>query len=138
MGRNAPWLDKVQTIAKTMTNPTDVVVDVTDMAALMVQADLAIGAAGGTSWERCALGLPSLMLVLADNQKAAAQAMDTANVAALLGDIRTTGWKERLWAILDTVNSTHTLSAVSKDITDVIDGLGCVRCCTEIERILAK
>ncbi len=39
------------------------------MAELMVEADLAIGAAGTTSWERCVLGLPTLTLCLADNQR---------------------------------------------------------------------
>jgi UDP-2,4-diacetamido-2,4,6-trideoxy-beta-L-altropyranose hydrolase len=38
------------------------------LAPLMAKADLAIGAAGSTSWERLCLGLPSLVMVLADNQ----------------------------------------------------------------------
>jgi UDP-2,4-diacetamido-2,4,6-trideoxy-beta-L-altropyranose hydrolase len=40
-----------------------------NMGALMAAADLAIGAAGTSSWERCCLGLPTIMLVLADNQR---------------------------------------------------------------------
>jgi len=39
-----------------------------DMAGLMAKADFAIGAGGGTSWERCCLGLPTIVLTLADNQ----------------------------------------------------------------------
>ncbi len=42
------------------------------MAQLMADSDLAIGAAGATSWERCCLGLPTVMVVLADNQRYAA------------------------------------------------------------------
>ncbi len=38
------------------------------MAELMVWADLAIGAGGATTWERCYLGLPSITLVFAENQ----------------------------------------------------------------------
>ncbi len=38
------------------------------LAPLMVKADLAIGAGGATSWERCCLGLPSLVVTLAENQ----------------------------------------------------------------------
>lgn len=38
------------------------------MAALMVQADLAVGAGGSASWERCCLGLPSMAFAIADNQ----------------------------------------------------------------------
>jgi UDP-2,4-diacetamido-2,4,6-trideoxy-beta-L-altropyranose hydrolase len=40
-----------------------------DMAALMKQADLAVGAGGTTTWERCAAGLPTLAWPIADNQK---------------------------------------------------------------------
>jgi len=41
---------------------------VNNMAELMAAADLAIGAGGTATWERCALGLPSLVVVLAENQ----------------------------------------------------------------------
>ncbi|WP_372426827.1 UDP-2,4-diacetamido-2,4,6-trideoxy-beta-L-altropyranose hydrolase [Salinarimonas chemoclinalis] len=44
------------------------------LAALMIQADLAVGAGGGTTWERCALGVPSLVLTLAENQRAPVRA----------------------------------------------------------------
>ncbi|CDT77728.1 Pseudaminic acid cytidylyltransferase [Vibrio coralliirubri] len=39
-----------------------------DMASLMLKHDLAIGAPGTTSWERACLGLPSILVPLADNQ----------------------------------------------------------------------
>ena len=43
---------------------------VDNMAELMAAADLAIGAGGATTWERCALGLPTLVIVVAENQSA--------------------------------------------------------------------
>lgn len=39
------------------------------MPQLMAQADLAIGAGGGMLWERCCLGLPSVVFCVADNQR---------------------------------------------------------------------
>lgn len=39
------------------------------MADLMAKADIAIGAGGTATWERCSLGLPALALSIADNQK---------------------------------------------------------------------
>ena len=40
-----------------------------DMADLMTNADLAIGAAGVSAYERAVLGLPSIMVMTADNQR---------------------------------------------------------------------
>ena len=40
------------------------------MAALMLQADLSIGAGGSATWERCCLGLPTIAISTADNQTA--------------------------------------------------------------------
>lgn len=40
-----------------------------EVAALCARADLAIGAGGGATWERCCLGLPTLALCLAPNQR---------------------------------------------------------------------
>lgn len=84
MGPHAPWLAQVQKLATQMARPTQVLVGVKHMAQLMAFSDLAIGAAGSTSWERCCLGLPTLMLVLADNQCAGAFALHESGAAMLL------------------------------------------------------
>jgi spore coat polysaccharide biosynthesis predicted glycosyltransferase SpsG len=65
--------------------PTQVLVGVNAMAQLMSDSDLCIGAAGGTTWERCCLGLPTLLLVLADNQLPGAQALEKAGAALVVG-----------------------------------------------------
>jgi len=56
-------LEFVKEISKLLPWNTEVVVCINNMAQLMVNSDLCIGAAGATSWERCCLGLPSLILV---------------------------------------------------------------------------
>lgn len=87
MGLAAPWLQNVRELAAQMPWPTEVVVNVNDMAQRMADSDLAIGAAGSTSWERCCLGLPTLMVVLAINQQPGAQALAAAHAARLLGTV---------------------------------------------------
>jgi UDP-2,4-diacetamido-2,4,6-trideoxy-beta-L-altropyranose hydrolase len=57
-----------------------------EMAALMAQADLAIGTCGGSAWERCALGLPSLVVVSADNQRDDARILHARGAVRSLGD----------------------------------------------------
>lgn len=94
MGSAAPWLRSVREIADEMPWTTEVVFDIRDMARLMADSDLAIGAVGGTSWERCCLGLPTLMVLLADNQKLSAYALDEIGAAVLVGS--TASIEERL------------------------------------------
>lgn len=87
MGLTASWLQNVRELAAQMLWPTEVVVNVNDMARRMADSDLAIGAAGGTSWERCCLGLPTLIVVLAENQQPGAQALEAAQAARLVGSV---------------------------------------------------
>lgn len=51
------------------------------MAELIAQADIGIGAGGSATWERCALGLPTITLCVADNQRVLCQ--NTASVGAI-------------------------------------------------------
>lgn len=53
----------------------EVQMDVDHMPELMTWADVAIAAGGTTTWERCLVGLPSLMVILAENQAPIARAM---------------------------------------------------------------
>ena len=85
MGATAPWLADVQQQAQNMPWPTSVRVAVNNMAQLMVDSDLAIGAAGATSWERCCLGLPTIMVVLAENQIHVAKGLAETGAAHVLG-----------------------------------------------------
>jgi UDP-2,4-diacetamido-2,4,6-trideoxy-beta-L-altropyranose hydrolase len=58
------------------------------MAELICAADLAIGACGSSTWERCILGLPSLVLVLADNQREAARELGDEGFIVNLGEAK--------------------------------------------------
>jgi UDP-2,4-diacetamido-2,4,6-trideoxy-beta-L-altropyranose hydrolase len=55
------------------------------MAELMTRADLCFGAAGSTAWELCCLGLPTVLTVIADNQKEIAQRLVDEDAALSLG-----------------------------------------------------
>ncbi len=65
----APYLDYVKKLSKECKFQVNVLVDISNMAELMLRSDLAIGSGGTTSWERCCMGLPTILIVLADNQK---------------------------------------------------------------------
>lgn len=55
------------------------------MPELIAQADLVIGAGGSSNWERCALGVPALVTILAANQVAISKALDVAGVIINMG-----------------------------------------------------
>lgn len=85
LGNGAPSLPGLARVAAHDPR-VNVHVDALDMAELTLAADVAIGAGGSTVWERCTLGLPSALVVLAENQWPAAKAL-AEREAALVIDI---------------------------------------------------
>ncbi len=87
LGSHAPHLQDVRVHAATAPFSAEVRVDIDNMADVMAASDLAIGAAGSAAWERCVVGLPTAMLVLADNQKLVAENLRKAGAAVLIDSI---------------------------------------------------
>jgi UDP-2,4-diacetamido-2,4,6-trideoxy-beta-L-altropyranose hydrolase len=85
LGAEAPSLPALAKIARRDTRIA-LHVDSPLMARLTAEADIAVGGAGSSIWERCTLGLPTLTLVLAENQRAAAQTLADRE-AALVADV---------------------------------------------------
>jgi UDP-2,4-diacetamido-2,4,6-trideoxy-beta-L-altropyranose hydrolase len=75
VGGTAPSLPELLALAKTDPR-VRLHVDSRDMAGLIASADIGIGAGGVSTWERAALGLPSISLILADNQRQLALDLD--------------------------------------------------------------
>lgn len=125
MGAQAPWLERVEAQAQRMPWVTEVLVNISDMAQRMANSDLAIGAAGSTSWERCCLGLPTLMVVLADNQRAIARALQGVGAAKILES--TTLAPNSYRAIAGYVADTCALQSMSVAAARIVDGLGADR-----------
>lgn len=93
------------------------------LAHLMLKADLAIGAAGSTSWERCCLGLPSIVVALAANQKPVAEELQRRELALCPGD-RSKITELNLIDALVSVMEWPSLEQWSRKCHDVTDGSG--------------
>lgn len=125
MGASAPALEQVRRQAETLPYRATVGVNVTDMAKRMCTADFCIGAAGSTSWERCCLGLPTVTMVLAENQKEAAEAIARQGAAFVIKN--TEHLQTELDCLLTDNQLAEKLVAMSKAGTSLVDGLGCQR-----------
>jgi UDP-2,4-diacetamido-2,4,6-trideoxy-beta-L-altropyranose hydrolase len=73
LGGKAPHLEAVRQELASFPCPAQMHIDTPSMAKLMTNSDLAIGAPGSTTWERCCMGLPSILFLLAENQKTIAK-----------------------------------------------------------------
>ncbi|NEX17703.1 MAG: UDP-2,4-diacetamido-2,4,6-trideoxy-beta-L-altropyranose hydrolase [Halochromatium sp.] len=120
IGANNPHRERLTALAQRRGN-TQLHPPRPHLANLMAEAYLAIGAGGTTTWERCCLGLPSLVISIAENQRPACEALGAAGVIAYLGhqDVVTV---ERLRDAVQTLRNDaqlrQRLSAVSAACVD--------------------
>lgn len=100
-------------------------VQTSEMADLMVRADCAIGAAGSTTWERCTLGLPAVVTILAENQAQIAEKVAASGGHRLLGwhnDLSPESYAEALTEL-----TPHRLRDMSQAAAALCDGEGANR-----------
>lgn len=97
-----------------------------DLIELMAQADLAIGAGGATTWERCCLKLPSILVVCALNQEFIGQKVSGAGAAVMLStedDLETKIYK----IMVKLVSIPRKYLEMSERAGEICDGLGVCR-----------
>jgi UDP-2,4-diacetamido-2,4,6-trideoxy-beta-L-altropyranose hydrolase len=117
LGPSATSLPAVQATAAAHPNVT-VHIDPPSMPDLMAAADLAIGAAGTTTWERCCLGLPTITMVLASNQVEIAQRLSLAQATIIAS------CKELRGELNLLTKTPEAISALSTRAAAVTDGNG--------------
>jgi RimJ/RimL family protein N-acetyltransferase len=119
-------------------NPTSRVfvhVDPPDIAELMADADIAIGTPGTSSWERCCLGLPSILLVAAENQLDNARALEEAGAARVLPIDSDPA--VAILEILDELGAApDKVAQMSRHAAEVCDGDGAFRVGTAIDKMI--
>ena len=106
-------------------------VDPPSMSALMAGADFAIGAGGSAAWERCCLGLPSILLTLADNQRPNARALERAGAALTLDSPPNPASVAR--AVSDLAADPDRLRSMAAAARRLCDGRGAGRVVAEID-----
>jgi UDP-2,4-diacetamido-2,4,6-trideoxy-beta-L-altropyranose hydrolase len=115
LGRNERNALAVRRTAAGMPN-VEVLSGTNEMARLMAAADLGIGTCGGAAWERCALGLPSLVVVNAENQRDDARILQQMGAIRHLGDASgttTAAWRDEIRALCDDPSALAVMSRAS-------------------------
>ena len=105
------------------------------MARLMRSADMAVGAGGTTSWERCALGVPTVIVRVARNQDTSTRRLARAGAAIDAGPLDgmdVTGLANLIRRLAD---DAATRQAMSDRGRDLVDGRGVERLANHIDGV---
>jgi UDP-2,4-diacetamido-2,4,6-trideoxy-beta-L-altropyranose hydrolase len=127
IGAAAPHLDDIVSLVSSNKEILKLHIGSRTMAALMSNADICVGAAGSSSWERCCVGLPSILLVIADNQRQIAKQLEAASAVILLGgldDLEARSVAEPLMLLRE---SPELLVRMSESAAAICDGRGTTR-----------
>jgi UDP-2,4-diacetamido-2,4,6-trideoxy-beta-L-altropyranose hydrolase len=133
VGANNPHRTVLAAAAQRTGIPIELRYDVYDMPSLMAWADLGIGTGGTTTWERAFMGLPSLAIVLADNQQKIVDTCAASGLAVGLGR-HTELNAERITSELETLSRSPELRcALSRRGREAVDGYGAERVCAALQ-----
>jgi UDP-2,4-diacetamido-2,4,6-trideoxy-beta-L-altropyranose hydrolase len=121
-----PWLREQ---AKAGALRLHVDLDALGMAELMVDADIAIGSGGGTSLERCCVGLPSLVILLADNQRSSVSSLVRAGAVTVVGTLAEATVERIGESLAALTHDRGALKAQARASSAVVDGEGVRRVC---------
>jgi UDP-2,4-diacetamido-2,4,6-trideoxy-beta-L-altropyranose hydrolase len=109
-----------------------------DLHRLASACDLAIGAGGGSAWERCCLGLPTITVQVADNQSDIAAALAGAGAAVDLGPARSLASDALARSLRDLAGDPARRHDMAMRAALICDGLGARRVAGVLSPWLAR
>jgi spore coat polysaccharide biosynthesis predicted glycosyltransferase SpsG len=122
-----PHLADLRETTKQLRSPARLLLAVPDMPELMAWADVAVSASGSTSWELAFMGLPSIMIVLAENQAGIAAALEREGVNLNLGEHTQISVERIIASLQSLLPDTARRSGMSQHGRNLVDGLGAER-----------
>lgn len=126
LGRTAPSLAELERLAARDQRLT-LHIETDAMAALCAAADLAVGAGGSSTWERCTVGLPSVTVLLADNQAPGVTPLTEAGAAEVV-DARADDFEAAFdRAFTGLMRSPERRARMGKAAASLCDGTGAER-----------
>src|SRR5262249_29889616 len=135
IGPANPWCQELQQAAQGIAGRVQLLSDVRNMPQLMAWAEVAIAAGGGTCWELAFMGVPMLVLVLADNQRGVAKGLSECGIGVNVGEAADLN-PAQLATNLRTLLYDHAQRARMSTVGRVmIDGGGAERVVTLLSRL---
>jgi UDP-2,4-diacetamido-2,4,6-trideoxy-beta-L-altropyranose hydrolase len=127
IGGANPHREALEHAAAACPHPVELAVDVLDVAERMAWADLAVAAAGGSSWELARVGTPQIAIVLADNQRPAGRALGEQGLAVSLGWHADVSEGDVAGAVAGLAADAARREDLSRRGQELIDGRGALR-----------
>lgn len=125
VGVQCPHIHLIQKLCDA--NGYELHIQTKNIASLMIRADLSIGSGGGSLWERCAMGLPSIVLATTHNQKEQVSGLAENGIILAISEIGV-GVDGCLGIAMRTViNNKELRESFSKHSLRLVDGLGASR-----------
>lgn len=109
---------------------------VSTMAELMSNADLAIGAGGTATWERCCVGLPAIVISIAENQEAVARSLGDLGALRYLGTSSDVTEERLTNEIVALLHDPSTVRAMSAAGMQQVDGAGISHVVSCVEELI--
>ena len=109
--------------------------NVSNMPELMAWADLVISAAGSTCWELCFIGVPSLLIIAAENQSGIGIELDRCGAAINLGWHENVDKNKIYFALKEIINSASILKKMSEKGKKIVDGNGAKKVIFEVMKL---
>jgi UDP-2,4-diacetamido-2,4,6-trideoxy-beta-L-altropyranose hydrolase len=106
--------------------------DAANMPELMAWADIAVSAAGATCWEMCLLGLPAILIDVAENQRQIAQGLARLAISIHTGSSESVSVEKMAADTQRLLNSQECRSAMSRRGRELVDGEGSRRVISEL------
>ncbi|MHC8291371.1 UDP-2,4-diacetamido-2,4,6-trideoxy-beta-L-altropyranose hydrolase [Pseudomonas sp. XS1P51] len=100
---------------------------VSDFYRLMTEADLFVGAGGGTSWERAAMGLPTICIAVSNNQQANGEVMAASGAHVFMGAREQVSVEQLRLAIGFVVGNQGLRQSLAERSRKLVDGRGAQR-----------
>lgn len=136
IGKNSPFESQIKNLVKTIRQPSEFLRAHSEMATLLASCDFVIGGGGSSSWERCALGVPALQVILADNQIDVTETLVKRGAVRSLGHLNTLKAEHVTENVLLLLRDPNLLRQMSNAASQVCDGLGTARIVESTEKFL--